>query len=153
MPASLRTFPSAINVRDFVDDVGPDPVRPTAARSLQLYTELNIPYDENLLSDDVKCERIPTYVRCYLSQDEKDFYVPDVFFYAWGNFITYIKEDKLEILINAYELNRCVLACLPYSTPVHVPSTHGLIYVVILETFGTLKSTKNIVHVKRHRTS
>ena len=58
MPVSLKTFPAAINVRDFVDDVGPDPIRTTASRSPQLYTELNIPYDEDLLSDDVNGIRL-----------------------------------------------------------------------------------------------
>lgn len=108
MPASFRTFPYSINVRDFIDGVGPDPIQLTAPRSLQLYTELNIPYDGDFISDDVLCDTIPTYVRCYVSHDEKDLYVLDAFFYAWGSLITSVKEGKLEILVNAYGLHRCV---------------------------------------------
>jgi hypothetical protein len=144
--SSFQRFGSSIHVYDFIDSITPDPVRPSNSRTVQVYTDLNIPSLEDFISDDLKCQTIPTYVRCFLpAADIIGIYVPDAFFSAWGPFIPSVKDDNVELLINAYELHRYVLSRL------------FMLYIIKLTYLGipvmltTLKNTRDIVLMKHHQ--
>jgi hypothetical protein len=146
MSSSFQRFGCSIHVRDFIDSITPDPVRPSNSRSLQVYTDLNIPYLEDFASDDVKCQSIPTYVRSFLpAADIIGVYVPDAFFSAWGPFIASIKDNNVELLINAYELDRYALS------PLFMLYMIKLMYLGIPVMLTILKNTRDIVLMKHHQ--
>jgi hypothetical protein len=95
--SSFHTFGNSIHLYDFIDRITPDLVWPSNSRTVQVYTDLNIPSLEDFTSDDLKCQTIPTYVRCFLpGADIIGVYVPDAFFSAWGPFIRSSITDRNE---------------------------------------------------------
>jgi hypothetical protein len=72
-------------------------------------------------------------------------YVPDAFFSAWGPFIVSVKDSDVELLINAYELDRYAL------TPLFKSYMIKLTYLGIPVMLTTLKNIRDIVLMKHHQ--
>ncbi|GFF87297.1 hypothetical protein IFM53868_05101 [Aspergillus udagawae] len=103
MPPS-RTCPAVLHIRDFIDQVEPDPTRPDKALALQLRISLNIP-QKDALSDDVEQRDILTIVRFFCEPNRSHLYQPNAFIYAWGSFLT-IQDQHLHIILHAHTIDR-----------------------------------------------
>ena len=101
------TLSNVIHIRDFVDTIGDDQTRENTAGYVEIQTDINIFEEENFNSPYVIAEPIRTRIRAYLTQEERDFYLPNTFFYADGRFSTTLSTDgTLEISIQALSLMR-----------------------------------------------
>lgn len=95
-----------IHIRDFVDVVRDDPTR---EGYVEIQTEVNVFHEDGFYTPDVIVEPIQARIRAYLTQDQREQYVPNAFFYASGRFFTTLSADKtLELSIQALSLMRCV---------------------------------------------
>lgn len=104
--SSNSTCPAIIHVRDFVEQVEPDPTRPGKGLSMQLRISLNIPL-KDIQSDDVEQDEVPTLVRFFNEGNQSDHYKPNTFVYSSGSFLTISSEDEeFHIIIQAHTLNR-----------------------------------------------
>jgi hypothetical protein len=106
--SSDSTSPAILHIRDFVDDLGPDPARPTQDRYFQILCSLTIPACYEANSDDVETDVfIPTQVRFYAALSLSSDLAPEALIYAWGSFLTNMNTlNELEILLHAYTVQR-----------------------------------------------
>ena len=87
--ASDSTSPAILHMRDFINDVGPDPARPTQDRYFQILCSLTIPACHEANSDDVETDVfISTQVRFYADLSLSSNLAPEALIYAWGSFLT-----------------------------------------------------------------
>jgi hypothetical protein len=103
MPSNL----AYLHLRDFIEEVGPDPARPNRGLALQLLVSLHIP-EKDVQSDDVDNHDIPTLIRFFCEPGRTaDLYQPDSFVYAWGLFLTATMQDReFHILLHAHIVDR-----------------------------------------------
>lgn len=105
MPSS-KSFPAILHVRDFVEQVEPDPTRPGKALSMQLRVALNIPF-KDIESDDVESSEIPTLMRFFNEGNRSEICQPNAFVYSSGAFLTTSSEDEdFHIVLHAHNLDR-----------------------------------------------
>ena len=108
MPSNT-SFPAILHIRDFIENVEPDPTRPGKGLSKQLRVSLNIP-DKDVKSDDVEQDDIPTLVRFFNEGNRPDLYQPNAFVYAWGSFLTSSSDsDEFHIILHANSVDRLVI--------------------------------------------
>jgi hypothetical protein len=109
-PALVNT----IHIRDFVDCVLADRTRPETANFVEIHTDVNIFQEDEFYDSGITVEPIHTCIRAYLTASERDLYVTNAFFYAEGRFSTAVTtENKLEITVQAFGLQRCDILKLP----------------------------------------
>lgn len=103
-----KSFPAILHVRDFIEQVEPDPTRPGKGLALQLRISLNIPAKDDQ-SDDVEQQDILTLVRFFSDPGRSDIYHENTFVYAWGSFLTATTQDQgFHILLHAHTVDRYV---------------------------------------------
>src|SRR5690348_11852037 len=101
------TFTSMIHLRDFIDAIIDDPTRENAPNYVEIQTDINIFEESGFYSPNIVTEPIRTRIHTYLTREERDFYVPNTFFYADGRFSTALSTDgTLEISIQTLSLMR-----------------------------------------------
>jgi hypothetical protein len=111
--ASNRTLPAVLHIRDFIEDVAPDPTRPDKRLAMQLKSPLNIPIQLSMQSDDVEVQEIPTMICFFCETGHSHLYEPEVFVYAWGPFLTTITKDEgFHIILNAHTVSRYAILIL-----------------------------------------
>lgn len=103
---TTQKCPAILHVRDFIDQVGPDPTRVQQPAALQIQSTLNIPYEQDMQPDDVQFDPIPLRVYFYATPGLTHPYEPNAFFYAWGAFNTHIADGKVEIALHAHQVHR-----------------------------------------------
>ncbi|KAJ5904785.1 uncharacterized protein N7473_001701 [Penicillium subrubescens] len=104
--ASNSTCPAIIHIRDFVEQVEPDPTRPGKGFSMQLRISLNIPL-KDIQSDDVEQDEIPTLLRFFNEGNQSDLYKSNTFIYSSGSFLTTSSDDDdFHVIIHAHTLDR-----------------------------------------------
>ena len=106
MSSRPPTLINTIHLRDFVDSVVGDPTR-ADTNYIEIQTDINIFEEDRFYSSNVIAEPIHTRIRAYVTQAERDLYVPNAFFYADGRFTTAVTSDNiLEITVHALSLMR-----------------------------------------------
>jgi hypothetical protein len=114
MPSTLVKLANTIHIRDFVDRVLADRTRPETENFVEIHTDVNIFQEDGFYDPGITVEPIHTCIRTYLTESERDLYVPDAFFYAEGRFSTAVTtENKLEITVQALGLQRYDILKLP----------------------------------------
>jgi hypothetical protein len=107
MPSN-KSFPAILHIRDFVENVEPDPTRPGKGLSIQLRVSLNIP-SKDIQSEDVEQNEIPTLIRFFNEGNRPDLYQPNAFVYSSGSFLTTSSDDEgFHIVLHAHNLDRWV---------------------------------------------
>jgi hypothetical protein len=106
--AATKPSPAILHIRDFIDNVGPDQLRPGKAQAMQIQCSLNIPIQLDARSDDVQSREISTIIRFFCESGHSHLYEPNAFIYAWGSFSTTTKDDELQISLNANAVSRYV---------------------------------------------
>jgi hypothetical protein len=83
---SSITSPAIIHVRDFIENVEPDPSRPDHSSNIQLQMSLNIPCLLTLEeeSDDVESAMIQTSIRIFCPRSRLYDYERNMFAFTWG---------------------------------------------------------------------
>jgi len=115
MSSRPPTLIGTIHLRDFVDSVVGDPTRADTSY-IEIQIDINIFEEDRFYSSNVIVEPIHTRIRAYVTQAERDLYVPNAFFYADGRFTTAVTSvNILEITVHALSLMRCVILNLPRS--------------------------------------
>jgi hypothetical protein len=103
------TLSNTIHFHDFVDTVTDDPTRENAPNYIEIQTDINIFEENRFYSPIVTVEPIRTPIHAYVTQEERDLYAPNAFFYADGRFSTIVTaDDTLEIKVQALSLMRQV---------------------------------------------
>ena len=86
------------HLRDFVSETGRDPSRPSYDSAVQLTSSLNVPTNQEAVSDDFEVVRIPTLVRIFAG-GSLDRLKPGVFIYATGTFNVEKTPDGLPLVV------------------------------------------------------
>jgi hypothetical protein len=111
---------NTIHLRDFVDCVVDDPTR-TAPNYIEIQTDINIFEEDHFYSSNVIVEPIQTRIRAYVTQAERDLYIPNAFFYADGRFTTAVtSDDTLEIIVHTLSLMRWVVLTTDHLTTLNL---------------------------------
>jgi hypothetical protein len=107
-----------IHIRDFADSITDDPTRENAPNYVEIQADINIFEEGSFYNPNIIAEPIRTRIHAYLAREERDFYVPNTFFYADGRFSTALStDDTLQINIQALSLMRYIrLQSLPSSS-------------------------------------
>jgi len=123
--------PAIIHLRDFSEELTPDPTRPEQPACLQLKITLNVPHllPEELSDDYVICP-IPTIVRFFTPPARSHLYRQDVFVYVWGSFsMRHNVDSRPQLIVNAHsvswwvlDFHSCLYLLLPMMYPLRVPS-------------------------------
>jgi hypothetical protein len=109
MSSRPLTLINTIHLRDFMDSVVGDPTR-RDTNYIEIQTDINIFEENRFYSSNVIVEPVHTRIRAYVTQAERDLYVPNAFFYADGRFTAAVTSDNiLEITVHAFSLMRCVI--------------------------------------------
>ncbi|KAF2184189.1 hypothetical protein K469DRAFT_689516 [Zopfia rhizophila CBS 207.26] len=104
------TFTNIIHLRDFIDAITDDPTRENAPNYVEIQTDINIFEEDHFCSPNIIAEPIRTRIHVYLTQEERDLYVSNTFFYAEGRFSTALStDDTLEINIQTLSLMRTMV--------------------------------------------
>lgn len=107
MSAALGKLTNALHIRDFIDDVRPDPTKPDMPNYVEIHTDLNIFPEGDFYDAGVVVEPVHVCVRSYLTHFDQEIYVPDAFIYADGRFHVIVMENKkLHIVMQALSLQR-----------------------------------------------
>jgi hypothetical protein len=112
------TFTNTIHIRDFVLSVVPDTTRSQSESSpyVEIHADINVFPEDGFSDSIVIVEPIHARIRTYLASDNRALYVPDAFFYAHGRFHTTVtEENKVEIIVQALSLERCVCSAISIS--------------------------------------
>jgi hypothetical protein len=91
MPSN-KSFLAILRIRDFIENVEPDSTRPGKGLSVQLRVSLNIP-SEDIQSDDVEQNEIPTLIRFFNEGNRPDLYQTNAFVFSSG-FLTTSSDDE-----------------------------------------------------------
>ncbi|QLI70080.1 uncharacterized protein G6M90_00g066680 [Metarhizium brunneum] len=103
------TFTSIIHLRDFVDAITDDPTRENAPNYVEIQTDLNIFEEDGFHDPNIATDPIRTRIHTYLTQEQRELYVPGAFFYADGRFFTALSMNgTLEISTQTLSLMRQV---------------------------------------------
>jgi hypothetical protein len=110
---SSITSPAIIHVRDFIDNVEPDPSRPDLSSNIQLLMSLNVPPPVSVEeeSDDVECGPIQTSIRFFCPRSRLYDYERNMFAFTWGPFHTVGSGMDTELIINAYNVQWFAYTC------------------------------------------
>ncbi|ODM21200.1 hypothetical protein SI65_04253 [Aspergillus cristatus] len=107
MAGALGKLTNTFHLRDFIDDVRPDPTRPSMPDYVEIHTNVNIFPEGDFYDSGVVVEPVHTCVRAYITHFDQEIYVPNAFFYADGRFhVTIAEENRLQIIIQALSLQR-----------------------------------------------
>lgn len=121
MPSN-KSFPPILHIRDFIENVEPDPTRPGKGFPIQLRVSLNIP-SKDVQSDDVEQEDIPALIRFFNEGNRPDLYQPNAFVYSSGAFLTTTSDEEgFHIVLHAHSLDRWV--CLVFFRNLLTQSSH-----------------------------
>ncbi|KAJ5367174.1 hypothetical protein N7541_001115 [Penicillium brevicompactum] len=155
MPSN-KSFPAILHVRDFIENVEPDPTRPGKGLSIQLRVSLNIP-SQDIQSDDVEQHEIPTLIRFFNEGNRPDLYQPNAFVYSSGSFLTTSSDDEgFHIVLHAHNLD-----CHPGNQEdtasyfMHCPGAAQPIVTflgVVLERGGQLNDGPTLLHYRLQTT-
>ncbi len=97
---------SAIHIRDFVDEVVADRNRLDDENYVEIHTDVNIFQEDFFYDSRIIVEPIHCSIHAYLTQSHRELYSTNAFFYADGRFATTVIEDKLQITVQAFSLQR-----------------------------------------------
>lgn len=101
------TLSNIIHIRDFVDTIKDDLTGETTTNYAEIQTDVNVFEEENFSSPNIIIDPIRTRIRAYLTQEQRDTYPPNTFFYADGRFYTTLSTDGTpEISIQTLSLMR-----------------------------------------------
>lgn len=120
MSSRQLSLTNTIHLRDFVDCVVDDPTR-TAPKYIEIQTDINIFEEDHFYSSNVIVEPIQTRIRAYVTQADRDLYIPNAFFYADGRFTTAVtSDDTLEIIVHTLSLMRWVVLTTDHLTTLNL---------------------------------
>ena len=123
MASRPLTLTNTIHIRDFVDFIINNP---TDDNHIQIQADVNIFEENDFHSTDVIVEPIRTRIRAYVTDTERELYVPDAFFYVEGRFAAAVtSDDKLEITVHALSLMRYVVSNLSCPLPINTQPDSG----------------------------
>ncbi|KID83204.1 hypothetical protein MGU_09485 [Metarhizium guizhouense ARSEF 977] len=101
------TFTSIIHLRDFVDAITADPTRENAPNYVEIQTDLNIFEEDGFHDPNIATDPIGTRIHTYLTQEQRELYLPGAFFYADGRCFTALSMNgTLEISTQTLSLMR-----------------------------------------------
>ncbi|KAK9438541.1 hypothetical protein VB005_08102 [Metarhizium brunneum] len=101
------TFTTIIDLRDFVDAITDDPTRENAPNYVEIQTDLNIFEEDGFHDPNIATDPIRTRIHTYLTQEQRELYLPGAFFYADGRFFTALSMNgTLEISTQTLSLMR-----------------------------------------------
>ncbi|KAF1814388.1 hypothetical protein P152DRAFT_465257 [Eremomyces bilateralis CBS 781.70] len=87
----LPSLSNIIHIRDFINTVTNNPTRQGSSN-----------YEDGFYYSDVVVKPIRARIRAYLTQEQRELFIPDAFFYADGRFSTTLSADNtLEINVQA----------------------------------------------------
>ncbi|OHE90263.1 hypothetical protein CORC01_14440 [Colletotrichum orchidophilum] len=105
MASQLPKLTNIIHIRNFIDDVRPDSIRPETPNYAEIHATVNVFQEDDFYDTKIDSDPIQTCVRVYLKQNERDFYVPNTFFYADGRFIVETTpEERPKIIVQSLSL-------------------------------------------------
>ncbi|KAH7114188.1 hypothetical protein B0J13DRAFT_460348, partial [Dactylonectria estremocensis] len=103
------TFSNTIHLRDFVDSVTDNPGQENAPNYIEIQTEVNVFNKDGFYNSHIDINPICTRIHAYLTQEERELYTPNTFFYADGRFsAAQSAVGTLEISVQALSLSRYV---------------------------------------------
>src|SRR6516162_9645501 len=106
-PSPSFQMPPHLHLCDFVDAITDDPSRVNTPNYVEIRTAVNIFKEDRFHSANVIVQPIHARIRAYLTQDKRDLYIPNSFFYADGRFSTAMTPDNtLGITVQALSLMR-----------------------------------------------
>ena len=97
---------SAIHIHNFVDKVIPDQNQSDDENYIEICTDVNIFQEDNFYDFRIIVKPIHCCIHIYLTQSDHKLYDTNAFFYVDGWFTTTLIEDKLQITIQAFSLQR-----------------------------------------------
>jgi hypothetical protein len=104
-----QIFTNIIHLRDFINTITDDPTRENAPNYIKIQTDINIFKENRFYSSNIIAEPIRTRIYTYLTREERDLYISNIFFYIDGRFFAALSaDDTLEINIQALSLIRCL---------------------------------------------
>ena len=112
-----QTFTNIIHLRDFVDAITDDPTRENAPNYVEIQTDLNIFEEDGFQHPNIATDPIRIRIHTYLTQEQRELYLPAAFIYADGRFSTALSTDgTLEISMQTLSLRMHAAPKVPASS-------------------------------------
>ncbi len=97
---------SAIHIHNFVDEVVADQNQSDDENYIKIHINVNIFQEDFFYDSRIIVESIHCFIHVYFMQFHHELYSTNVFFYADDQFATTVIEDKLQITVQAFSLQR-----------------------------------------------
>ena len=97
---------STIHIHNFVNKVIADQNQPDDENYIKIHINVNIFQEDFFYDSRIIVEPIHCSIHAYLTQFHRELCSTNAFFYADGRFATTVIEDKLQITVQAFSLQR-----------------------------------------------
>ncbi|KAK2024525.1 hypothetical protein LX32DRAFT_675950 [Colletotrichum zoysiae] len=111
MASQLPKLTNVIHIRNFIDDFLPDSTHPETPNYIEIHAAVNVFQEDDFYDSTIDSGPIQTRVRAYLKQNERELYVPNMFFYTDRRFIVETTaEERPKLSVQSLSLQRYAYA-------------------------------------------